>query len=304
LAIDRILSEKDLQFFDQNGYIVVKNLIPGEMCDEVVKSMWKFLGMTPNKPNDWYRPPATPFGMIELYHDQAMWNTRQHPKVYKTFTELWNTGKLWVSVDRLCFKTPRNSNYKNYDHRGFVHWDLDPWEEELPFGLQGVLVLEDTEEDQGGFHCVPGMHKYLKEWIKNVPVPPQRERFHTAGYPINVPKYPLQKLKVKKIAAKKGDFIIWRRELAHGNGHNVSKLPRLAQYINMFPERNYSERRTTTQECLHPETRYERIHMWENNGSPFHKPGDVRRFEETHDKAQLTDLGKKILGLELWEDQK
>jgi len=258
--------------------------------------------MTPNNPGDWYRPPATALGMVELYHAQSMWDTRQHPKVYKTFVELWNTGKLWVSIDRVCFKTPYNANHKQYDHRGFVHWDMDPWQEKLPFGLQGVLVLEDTDENQGGFHCVPGMHKYLPEWIKSVEVPSQRERFHSDGIPINVPKPALNKLKLQKIPAKKGDLVIWRRELAHGNGHNESNRPRLAQYINMFPERNDIPNRLTPQECLHPETKYERIHMWENNGTPFHKPGDVRRFEEKHSRAELTDLGKKLLGTEEWQD--
>src|SRR5688500_5495642 len=109
--------------------------------------------------------------MVEMYHHQAMWDTRQYPKMYKAFAEMWNTGKLWVSLDRVCFKPPSNQRFPDYDHKGFVHWDADPWRNDLPFGLQGVLVLEDTEEDQGGFHCVPGMHKYLRKWISGVEQP-------------------------------------------------------------------------------------------------------------------------------------
>ena len=40
------------------------------------------------------------------------------------FSELWNTGKLWVSIDRACMKTPSNPNYPDFDGKGFVHWDL------------------------------------------------------------------------------------------------------------------------------------------------------------------------------------
>jgi ectoine hydroxylase-related dioxygenase (phytanoyl-CoA dioxygenase family) len=197
---------------------------------------------------------------------------------------------------------PSNPQHKNFDHRGFVHWDLDPWEEEIPFGLQGVLALEDTEENQGGFHCVPGMHKYLREYIKKVPSPPQRERFHTHGVPINVPKPALQRLKLQKIPAKKGDLVIWRRELAHGNGHNVSSSPRLAQYINMYPHRPHQVKRLTPQESLHPEPKYERIKMYQSNSAAANKPGDIRRFEENHPPANLTDLGKRILGLDSWDE--
>ncbi len=48
---------------------------------------------------------------------------------------------------------------------GFVHWDLDPWALRQPvtFGLQGVLCLEDTQENQGGFQCVPTMHRWINQ---------------------------------------------------------------------------------------------------------------------------------------------
>ena len=34
---------------------------------------------------------------------------------------------------------------------------------------EGVLALTDTATDQGGFQCVPGMHRGLEEWIKTQP---------------------------------------------------------------------------------------------------------------------------------------
>ena len=44
---DRVLSDANLKFFDDNGYIVVKNVVPEAMCDKVVQGIWDFLGMSP-----------------------------------------------------------------------------------------------------------------------------------------------------------------------------------------------------------------------------------------------------------------
>jgi hypothetical protein len=138
--------------------------------------------------------------------------------------------------------------------------------------------------------------------IQKVPPPPQRERFHTKGIPVNVPGPALRKLKLQRIPAKKGDLIIWRRELAHGNGHNTSSRPRLAQYINMYPARDDDMTKLGPQQSLHPERRFERLQMFEAKLSPYNKPGSTL-FEESRDQTplQLTELGKKLLGDELWQ---
>lgn len=88
------------------------------------------------------------------------------------------------------------------------------------------------------------MFQYLLSYVAGLatvePVSREiRDKFHNRGIPINVPPRALKTIQSKlvRIEAKAGDFIIWRRELAHGNGMNCAKRPRLAQYINMYPER-------------------------------------------------------------------
>ena len=44
---DRVISDDDLKFFDLNGYVIIRNAVPDEMCDAVVDSMYKFCKMTP-----------------------------------------------------------------------------------------------------------------------------------------------------------------------------------------------------------------------------------------------------------------
>src|SRR5438105_11827383 len=180
--------------------------------------------MNPNDPEDWYRKPLAPGGMVEVYQHQSLWDNRQHPRVHQAFSEIFGSEKLWVSFDRANLKPPYNPKYPDYDHRGFIHWDIDTRKlHEIPFGVQGVLCLTETTSDMGGFHCVPGMHRNLDEWIKTQP----KNR--------NPRVLDLDGRSVVPIPGKAGDLIIWNRLLPHGNGRNLSDRPRMAQYITMFP---------------------------------------------------------------------
>lgn len=279
-----VLSAEDHAFFKENGYVVVRNAVPPENCDAVVDAIWEFLGMDRNNPEDWYREPHRTNGMVEIYQHQALWDNRQHPRVHQAFAEIWGTEKLWVSFDRACMKPPPHPAHPEYDHKGFIHWDVDTSKLPVPFGVQGVLVLTDTEENQGGFQCVPELFRRFDEWVKTQP--PDRD-----------PRKPdMTGFTVKQIPAQAGDLIIWHRLLAHGNGHNTSDKPRFAQYITMFPARKDNE-----------EQRQQRVHRWQNrvgpSGSAF--PGDPRQWEQRNGKtAELTPLGRRLLGLDGWEVDK
>lgn len=291
-----VLSPADRAFFDENGYVVVHDAVPPENLQAVVNAIFDFLGMDPGNPGDWYRPPLSPGGMIELYQHQALWNNRQHPRVYQAFSEILGTPELWVSFDRANIKPPQHPDHPPYDHKGFTHWDIDTSKlDALPFGVQGVLCLTDTPPDRGGFQCVPGFHKkpLLENWIAEQP----------AGRNPNAPD--LSRLppgmKVVPVDARAGDLIIWDRRLAHGNGHNVSSQPRLAQYITMFAPVSPVTGNVAASEL--EQRRQDRIRRWRDRLPPdaAWAPGDPRHWEQEHGKtAELTPLGRKLLGLDSW----
>ena len=275
-----ILSNNDWNFFRKNGYIIVPKALPQKNLDAVIDAMYNFLGMTHDKPDDWYRRPLRTNGMVEMYHHQAMWDNRQHSRIHQIFTEIWETEKLWVSIDRISFKPPAHPNYPDYANEGFIHWDADTSKLPLSFGVQGVLYLTDTEENQGGFQCIPGIQHQLADFGANRP----------PNYKYEIPS--LREFTPKAISGKAGDLLIWHRALAHGNGHNTSNKPRLAQYISMSPARMENE-----------DYRQQRINLWKNREEPSSNafPGDPRGWEKEHPVAQLTSLGKKLLGLDMWE---
>lgn len=276
-----ILSPADHAFLEENGYLVVPNALPVENCEAVINTLFAYLGMDRNDPEDWYRPPLKPGGMIEIYQHQTLWDNRQYPRLHQIFTEIYGTEQLYVTIDRAGFKPPQHPAHPEYDHKGFIHWDVDTSHLPGRFGVQALVCLSDTDADMGGFQCIPGFHKNLEAWIATQPVDRN-------------PRIPdLTGLTVVPIPAKAGSLVIWNNLLAHGNGHNVSQKPRFSQYISMYPASRMKE-----------ETRLHRIRCWQEHLPPGDSifPGDPRRIEEEQGKtAELTLLGRKLLGLDPWE---
>jgi ectoine hydroxylase-related dioxygenase (phytanoyl-CoA dioxygenase family) len=283
-----VLSKEDREFWEENGYVVIPNAVPQENLDAMVDVIWEFLEMDRNNSEDWYKyQPYTrenktsmisSAGKVEIYQHQALWNNRQNPKVHQAFAEVWGREDLWVSLDRANMKPPAREDKPAWNNKGMIHWDLDSTQDPIPFGVQGVLYLTDTSEDQGGFQCVPGFHNTFAEWVKTQPDDRNKRQPDLTG------------LEVKSIPGKAGDLLIWHRLLAHGNGHNRSDKPRLAQYITMSPAKFENE-----------DARTERVDAWAECRPAPRWPGDPRNWEqETQKPADLTDLGKKLLGVESW----
>ena len=284
-----VLSKENWSFWQENGYVVIPNAVQQENLDRMVETIWQFLYMDPDDSETWYKhkpytrddrcSPISGAGMVEVYQHQALWDNRQHPKIHQAFSEIWDDEKLWVSLDRANMKPPARDDRPEWGHQGMIHWDVDTSEQPIRFGVQGVLYLTDTAENQGGFQCVPGFNNTFEEWVKTQP----EDR--------NPHQPDLADLQVKSIAGKAGDLLIWHKLLAHGNGHNTSDKPRLAQYITMSPAPKDNE-----------EARQGRIKAWQERRSMSNWPGDSRDWEhERQEPAVLTELGRKLLGVDLWE---
>lgn len=292
---DNVLSVEDLSFWEENGYVVVKNAVPQENLTAVVEAIWAFLEVDPSDNEHWYAQsprcsaypdsPISHAGMVEMYQHQALWNNRQYPRIHQAFAEIWQTEKLWVSLDRANMKPPTRPQNPEWDNRGMIHWDLDTSQQPIPFGVQGVLYLTDTAENQGGFQCIPGFHRTFYQWVESQPA----DR--------NPSSPDLTDLEVKSIAGQAGDLLIWHRLLAHGNGYNRATQPRLAQYITMSPVNPALENIP-----LLRQNSADRIEAWRERRPTSGWPGDPRDWEHHNcQTAQLTSLGRKLLGLDMWE---
>lgn len=283
----RVLTLEQWNFWRANGYVVVKNAVPREQAAATAAFLWEFEEKDPDDPATWYTAPRAEMkmkelagtGMVEVYNHQRLWNNRQMPRVYDAFVDIWGTEKLWVSIDRANLNFPIRPGF---EYRGFIHWDYDP--ETRPQNVQGVLALADqTDPEMGGFQCIPWLYRNYDTW--KLTQPEDRHRFQPdiSGLEDELVKVPLEA----------GDLLIFNSTEPHGiRPNNSGNKVRIAQYLSMMPAQEENE-----------ELRQWRINSWQHRIAPegYAFPGDPRNWEqERYSTAELSPLGKKLLGLELW----
>ncbi len=220
----KVLSEEDWAFWNQNGYLIIRNAVPKAQCDEVIDALCHFIGIRRDDPSSWSLTHPQQQGiMVQLFQHPVMAKNRASSRIIGVYEELWGQTGLWPTIDRLGFNPPETATFRFQGPR--LHWDVLPLCPPMPFGLQGILYLADTAENQGAFTLVPGFHTRIDEWLHQVPpgADPQKEDLYALG--------------PKPIAANAGDFIVWHHCLPHGSSPNTAQLPRFVQYINYLPGR-------------------------------------------------------------------
>ncbi len=216
-----ILTPEDIDFWGQNGYVIIRNAITKESCDQTIEAICNFIEIDRYDQSTWYNAHSAKQGiMIQLFHHPAIEQNRKAYKIKKAYEELWQRTDIWANADRVGFNPPETQAYPFQGPR--LHWDVSI-KPPIPFGTQGILYLADTAENQGAFTVVPGFQNKVEEWLNSLPagVDPRRENLYALG--------------PKPIAANAGDFIIWHQALPHGSSPNTSLLPRFVQYINYAP---------------------------------------------------------------------
>ncbi|NVM63889.1 phytanoyl-CoA dioxygenase family protein [Mucilaginibacter sp. P25] len=280
----KVLSEADWQFWIENGYVIIKNAVPKVQVEKLANYLWQYEDKDANDISTWYKKPNAQMqmselnntGMVEIYNQQFMWDNRQHPKVHAAFSDIWGTEKLWVTIDRANLNFPLRPGF---EYKGFIHWDYDP--ETKPQNVQGVLALADqTDENMGGFQCIPELYRTYDTWKLTQPEDRDHYKPDTTGF------------ETVKVKLEAGDLLIFNSLQPHGIRPNTSAdKVRIAQYISMMPAQEDNE-----------ELRQWRINSWQSReamqGYAF--PGDPLEREKQNPVAELSDLGKKLLGLERW----
>jgi hypothetical protein len=285
----RVLSAADFAHWQRRGFVIVRNAVPQQNIERLKALLWEFEEMDPNDPSTWnvaarrVHPEAgvNNTGMVEIYNHQFLWDNRMQPRVYDAFVDIWDMEDLWVAIDRANLNTPNRGKRAS---AGFIHWDADTSQNPKPISVQGVLSLVHQDGGEiGGFQCVPWLFEHFDDWVKTQPA--DRDPHH--------PDMTGHEDKLEKPVLNPGDLLIWNSLLAHGVAPNTTENKvRMAQYISMFPaeEQNLEERES-------------RVESWRGLEPPARAGylGDPRGWEKKNSRpAELTPLGKKLLGLSSW----
>jgi hypothetical protein len=207
----RVLSDADLAFWDEHGYVIVRAAAPEAARSALERAIREHLAA---------HPQLQQGIMIQLFRADGIDEIHGSIRIQTAFAQLLGTTDLVMTTDRCGFNPPLRPGQSWGGMR--LHLDLDAYTPPIPLGVQGILYLTDTAEDQGAFRCVAGFHHRIDDWLRGLdgrdPNAEDLERFGPTS-----------------IAAAGGDLIIWNSALPHGSQPNRSRLPRIVHYLTMYP---------------------------------------------------------------------
>jgi len=213
-----VLSADDLAFWHEHGYVIVHDAVPAETRAAARDAVLDRLGARLDDAQTWYGQNRSI--MVQYFQHPAFDAIRRTPRIHKAFAQLWETTDLWVTVDRVGFNPPERPGWQFPGPD--LHWDTSIVQP-MPLGMAGILYLIDTAPEQGAFTCVPGFHRRIADWLASLPAgaDPRQQDLHALGS--------------KPIAGRAGDLVIWNDALPHGSRANRGHMPRIVQYIAMYP---------------------------------------------------------------------
>lgn len=217
-----VLSELDIQFWKENGYVIIKNAISIKDCEDTQQAIWDFLKMDPNKKETWYNRHPQQKGLMLNFSDHETLNkNRFSPRIKKAYEQLYNTTKISKTIDKVSFNPPETNEFTFLGSP--LHWDIS-LKQPITLGFQGLLYLTDCGINDGAFHCVSGFHTKIDDWLNNLK-------------PYENPRdIALETLQPKPIKGNAGDFIIWNNKLPHCASPNRGESPRMVQYLTYLPD--------------------------------------------------------------------
>lgn len=222
IADEDVLSEDDLAFWNENGYLVLENAIPEKQCADACDAIWEFLRANPDDQSSWYQEHEGKRGlMVSFFDHPALEANRNSMRIRNAYRQLYGSRVIYKTIDKVSFNPPEHAGFRFVGSA--LHWDTSlvlP----IPFCLQGLLYLSDCANNDGAFHCVPGFHHRIGEWLQSLPLNADPRELAP------------RTLRSKAVTGKAGDFVIWHQALPHCATPNHGKLPRLVQYLTYLPE--------------------------------------------------------------------
>lgn len=266
---------------ENNGYLVIPNILTHQECDEAINQIWIWLeslgtGIDRNNSQTWtakYWPPSR-HGIIHkipVGQQEFAWNIRSHPNVINVFKNIWNTDELLSSFDSVGIsKPPEMLGQRKIIEKTWFHIDQSA-DLNKYYCIQSFINLEETTDVDSCFCCIPGSNTYFQEFIT------ENNLTHTENWyqldQKNLTWFTDKGLHPIKVSAPKGSMVLWDSRTIHCN-----RVP-------MVPRRNPTFR-YTVYVCMTPkkwaskDVIKNRIKAFEENRMSTHLPHEFNVYPE------------------------
>ena len=216
-VLEKILRE----YYEENGYVHCKNLIPEELIDKLLKELQNFK----NRNSLYYSQSAHNWRLAKNDLDE----NNLLKSSFENFTDLiWarelsKAGSKILQSQLVLDKLREISGEKEFsmwqnmlfdkstgtlDHNDSWYLDTNP----IGHLIAGWFALENITDEGGSFHVFPGSHKEKISW-KNL----SHNEF------VEWSKDESKKYKIKKFLINKGDVVFWHPLLLHGSSNQKIK---------------------------------------------------------------------------------
>jgi phytanoyl-CoA hydroxylase len=227
-----ILTREQVDFYDDNGYLIVRQLVDLQMVEEIREAL---MAVQEGKREGMRRRLEKDFSDGRLSKVERLWDIDptfgrflQTSKVGEVAGELMHTSAVRLFFDELIYKIPKTG--------GSVpcHQDYDGFREVSTSNLVTAWVATGkVDEENGCLYVIPGSHKWgLIDRVKTMQtLDPGPEGLLNDGLS------PEQKAQVVRVSLElePGDVSFHHGLAIHCSYRNVSDRPRLGWVHHYLP---------------------------------------------------------------------
>lgn len=273
-AIPRVLSEEEIAFYHEQGYVLVKGVLSREEAERYRRMI---LDMVPDDltiPAHWHASAGRIKPMREdgkqSFETPDLLPLLFNERLYAAAVQLLGDHRL-RAFDASLGITIRNDSSKDTILSQTPHLDCSvPADAPFHFTLEEVQVggcyyFTDVLPTGGGIHVMPGGHRWVEETV----------RAHgggLSGRQLNNNWKRLPGVETVEVTGEAGDFALLHHLMPHAASHNRLPTARVAQFTRF--------------------TRADHPHYPQ-------KPAETGRWS-AEQLATMTPLGRKLLDVDGW----
>jgi len=227
------MEEKDVQFFMDNGYVILKNAVDRSFCDKLIENAYDVIHANygKNASDNYYNIKVASYNPnIKDFKNTMGLSYNFENNINDVLNKIAGTNvhhKIHNGSSIASFKTDNND----------LNWHIDGWEHHWlnqPLHVTVVLAYTDTNE---GTWVAPESIKMLTDLMFNFNFMIHPELLDDYS---PLPQYIINKCKdIRQLSLTKGDMLIMHPLLLHSASNNKTQDIRLVNNFHIYREINF-----------------------------------------------------------------